>query len=77
MYSLTVRCGLRTAHREYSQAPTVQELKDDDSLRAELGYGDNCRVMVDGVEQAGFITVTARSVTIETAANQKAIARAR
>lgn len=41
-------------------------------LRAELGYGDNCRVLVGGVEQSDFVVLTGPSVTIETAANQKA-----
>lgn len=71
--TLTVRYGLQTATRTYAYPPSVDELKRDESLRAELGFGDNCRVLVNGVEQSGYTQLVGPSVTIETAANQKAL----
>ena len=69
---LTIRYGLRSATRTFASPPTVREIKSNTSLRAELGYGDNVRVLVGGVEQPGDTPLDVSSCTIETAANQKA-----
>ena len=74
MHTLTIKHGLSSARREYQYSPTVQDIKQDSSLRAELGYGDNIRVLINGAEQPNHITIPAgvSLVTVETAANQKA-----
>lgn len=72
MFELTINYGMRSALRHYPQAPTVGEVKQDTSLKAELGFGDNVRVLVGGAAQADHITIPVHSITIETAANQKA-----
>lgn len=69
---LTIKHGMRQATRTFTTAPTVADLKHDSSLRAELGYGDNIRVLVNGVEQSDLSTVPGPVVSVETLANQKA-----
>jgi len=69
---LTIRYGFRNTTRTFTVAPTVEQLKRDPSLRTELGYGDNVRVLVNGVEQPNHVQIPGPSVTLETAANQKA-----
>lgn len=71
MFNLTVKHGARTANRTFVNAPTVDELKRDQGLRMELGYGDNVHVLVDGVRQSGFVQITVPFVEVETAANEK------
>lgn len=72
MISITIRHGLQSTVRDFSVPPTVAQIKQDRSLRAELGYGDNVRVLVHGVEQPDHAFIQADIVTVETAANQKA-----
>lgn len=73
MYRIQIKYGLQSTTRQFPQPPTVSQLKQDMSLRGELGYGDNCKVLVDGVEQPDFASITAQLVTIETAVNSKAL----
>lgn len=69
---IVIKHGLQTAVRDFDRCPTVDEIKRDSSLRAELGYGDNVRALIGGIEQPGYTPVSGGTVTIETASNQKA-----
>jgi hypothetical protein len=73
MYQITIQYGGQRTSRNYAIAPTVGQIKQDQSLRMELGYGDNVRVMVNAVTQPDHVTLPGGCiVTIETAANTKA-----
>lgn len=69
--TLQIKCGLRTATRQYGIAPTVADIKRDNGLRLELGYGDNVRVLVNDTEQPDFVQIPGNSCTVETKANEK------
>lgn len=72
--TITIRHGAQVIEKNYSVAPTVADLKQDRDLKMQLGFGDNVRVLVNGVAMPDFTTLPAGvgTVTIETAANQKA-----
>lgn len=74
MINLQIKHGLQTARREYTTSPTVAQIKQDSSLKGELGFGDNVRLLINGAEQPdfGMIPLGVQSVTLETAANTKA-----
>ncbi len=73
MIQVSIRCGMRETTRQYSASPSVGELKADRDLRDELGFSDNVRVLVNGVEQPDYLRLpNGSAVTIETAANTKA-----
>lgn len=53
--------------------PTIKALKQDETLRAVLGYGDNVKALIDGVEQPNELLVPDNAVVrMETACNTKA-----
>lgn len=68
---LTVIHGLRRAERNFVQPPTVAQIKQDQSLRLELGYGDNCKVISNGVELPDYTAIVQPAIEIETAVNSK------
>lgn len=70
---ITVKYGCDQISKSFDAAPTVAELKENDSLQAALGYGDNVRVLMNGVALSDGTTIPSGAVvTIETAANEKA-----
>jgi len=71
--SFTVRYGVDSVTRSRPGPVTVGDILSDRNLKAVLGYGDNVRVLISGVEQpldAGI--PNGASLTIETRANTKA-----
>jgi hypothetical protein len=48
---VTVRYGIDSVTRTMPGPLTVGDIKEDEDLRALLGYGDNVRCLVSGVEQ--------------------------
>ena len=54
-------------------APTVGEVKSDSNLKMLLGYGDNVRALINGVEVPDQAIVPDGCVLVfETRANEKA-----
>ena len=71
--NIIIRYGTETISKNYPSAPTVNQVVESESLRAELGYGDNVRAKVNGVEQAGTAYLTdGCTLVLETRANTKA-----
>lgn len=67
--------GSREVVREFPQAATIGDVLDS-STQAVLGYGDNIRIVVCGVEQtrcSNAPDVAVAHVVIETKANSKAV----
>jgi hypothetical protein len=57
-----------------SDSFTIGQLIRDDETRAYLGYGDNVRALINGVEQPeSAIVPDGATVVIETRANSKAV----
>lgn len=70
---ITIKYGIESVSRHYDSAPTVSSVLSSASVKAELGFGDNVRALVNGVEQTGASVLTdGVTLTIETRANQKA-----
>ena len=73
MNSVQISFGVESINKNYQTQPTIGQLRADTAIKAVLGYGDNVRFLVDGVEQNDRIQVPVGArVVVETAANQKA-----
>lgn len=65
--------GCDSQEKETISAPTIGQIKSDTVLKAVLGFGDNVRALVHGVEQPdGAIVPDGAEVLLETKANSKA-----
>ncbi len=70
----TVRYGMDSHTKNVTTAPTIGQVKDDVNLRAVLGYGDNVRATINGVEQSeNTVVPDGCTVVFETRANTKAV----
>lgn len=73
MITIRVRFGSDEVTRQYPQGTNIGTVLGDHDLRVVLGYGDNTRALVAGVEQSTTAIVPDGStVVIETRANSKA-----
>jgi hypothetical protein len=73
MKNITVKYGVDSINKQVDDDLTFGDLQDNDSIKAALGYGDNVKALVDGIEQdKGTIIPAGASVRLETAANTKA-----
>jgi len=71
--NVTVRYGVETYDKEFAGSPTIAEVRSNTSLKAILGFSDNVRALINGVEQPDDVRVPEGSVVqLETRANQKA-----
>ncbi len=74
MKNITVKYGsdVRTVTVPYST--TVGQIIADPTTRVVLGYGDNVKALVGGVEQPGdSVPSDGSTIVLETRANSKAI----
>ena len=70
---ITVRYGIESTTRSYDNAPTIAAIKGDHNLKAVLGYGDNVKALINGIELGSDVTIpSGATVVIETACNSKA-----
>lgn len=73
MFKCLVKYGVDVEPLESSTPITIGSIRRDEDLRAQLGYGDNVNLMIDGVTMPDEAIVPAgATVTVETAANTKA-----
>jgi len=73
---ITIQYGMTTQPKSYVTPPTFGEVIADQNLRAILGYSDNVRPLVYGVEQPlAAIVPDGANVVLETRANAKAMVR--
>jgi hypothetical protein len=73
MTTVTVRFGTDSASRSFSDGITVGQVVNDPGIRAELGYGDSLRSLVNGVEQPNNAPApNGGMIVVETRANSKA-----
>ena len=71
--NVTVRYGVESYEKEFPGSPTIAEVRTNSSLKAILGFSDNVRALISGVEQPDDVRVPEGSVVVlETRANQKA-----
>ena len=76
MKSVTLKYGVDTITKSnVDDCITIEQLVKDENTQAVLGYGDNVRVLISGVEQSmGAIPPSGCILSIETRCNTKATA---
>ena len=73
MINVTVRFGCDTASRSFADGTTIGTVLADAGLKAELGYGDSLRALVNGVEMNhATLAPNAGTIVVESRANAKA-----
>jgi len=73
MKSITAKYGVASMTREVEDDFRFRDLQQDDAFKAGLGFGDNIKALVDGIEQNRDTVIPPNAtVRIETAANSKA-----
>jgi len=73
MKTITVKYGVDQITKQVEDGFTFGDLQDSDTFKAALGFGDNTKALVDGIEQNRDTIIPANAtVRIETAANTKA-----
>lgn len=71
--TFNVQYGLDSHTKNVSVAPTVSQVISDPNLRVVLGYGDNVRALIHGIEQsADTVVPDGCTLVLETRANSKA-----
>ncbi len=74
MKNITVRCGTQSFPKQFADEATVGEVITNPSVKAVLGYGDNVRGLVHGVEQESTTIVPdGATIVVETRCNSKAV----
>lgn len=70
---VTVRYGGDEQRVWVDTTTTIGQIIANPNTRAVLGYGDNVRALVNGIEQSSTIKIgTAEELVLETKANEKA-----
>ena len=73
MKSITVNYGVDTITKQVEDGFTFGDLQESDTFKAALGFGDNTKALVGGIEQNRETIIPANAtVLLETAANTKA-----
>ena len=73
MKSITVQYGVDSITKQVESGFTFGELQECDTFKAALGFGDNIKALVNGIEQSRSTVIPdGATVRIETAANTKA-----
>lgn len=72
MKEIIVKMGTERTSRQFPSDATIGDVVQNCNIRATLGYGDNVRALICGVEQSFETTAPAGStITVETRANTK------
>jgi len=73
MKNITVKYGVDSINKQVDDDFTFGELQENDAFKAALGFGDNTKALVEGIEQSrGTVIPQGAIVRLETAANSKA-----
>jgi hypothetical protein len=73
MKTITVQYGVDQLTTQVEAGFTFGDLQDDDNLKGRVGFGDNTKALVNGIEQSRATVIPdGATVRIETAANTKA-----
>jgi len=73
MKKITVEYGVDSITKQVESGFTFGDLQECDSFKAALGFGDNTKALVNGIEQSrGTVIPDGATVRLETAANTKA-----
>jgi hypothetical protein len=73
MKKITVEYGVDSVTKQVEGGFTFGDVQECDSFKAALGFGDNTKALVNGIEQSrGTVIPDGATVRLETAANTKA-----
>ncbi|MGZ4961680.1 MAG: hypothetical protein ACXWC8_03905 [Limisphaerales bacterium] len=73
MKNITVQYGVDSINKQFDDHTTIGDIQDNDSLKAVLGFGDNTKALINGIEQSSDTVIPPNAtVRLETAANTKA-----
>ena len=73
MKTITVQYGVDSLTKQVDSSFTFGDLQESDSFKAALGYGDNTKALVNGIEQSRTTVIPdGATVRLDTAANTKA-----
>lgn len=71
--NILVQFGVETTSKNFTSTPTISQVLGSAALKAELGFGDNVKALVNGVEQSpSDLVEDGALVVIEARANSKA-----
>ena len=74
MKRVTVKYSINALSREVPEGTTVGQLVGDTAVKAALGFGDNIKVLLHGVELPNDAVIPpGECLFIETRANQKSL----
>jgi hypothetical protein len=70
---LTINYGPDAITKNFDGSRSISQVLSDSSIKAVLGYGDNVKALVSGVEMSNDTVLSSDTeITIETRANSKA-----
>jgi hypothetical protein len=73
MKTITVKYGVDSVTKQVESNVTFGDLQQGDAFKAALGFGDNVKALVNGIEQDMDTSIPDGAVVrLETAANTKA-----
>ena len=73
MKNITAKYGVDSIIKQVDDDFTFGELQSSDTFKAALGFGDNTKALVEGIEQNRDTLIPQGAVVrLETAANSKA-----
>jgi hypothetical protein len=73
MKKITVEYGVDSITKQVDPGFTFGDLQDSDTFKGALGFGDNTKALINGIEQnRGTVIPDGATVRLETAANTKA-----
>lgn len=71
--TVRIKYGVEELTKSFTTTPTVGQIISDPNIKAGLGFGDNVKALIGGVEQPDTVGVPdGTTLVIETAANRKA-----
>jgi hypothetical protein len=72
MKEIIVQMGTERHVRQFASDATIGDVVNDPNVKAVLGYGDNVRALILGVEQDfGTVAPAGSTIRVETKANTK------
>jgi hypothetical protein len=73
MQKIVIRYGIDQLDKSFTIPVTIGQLRQDATIRAGLGFGDNTKWLISGVEMSDDVVVpNGAVVVVETRANTKA-----
>ncbi|MGZ5516519.1 MAG: hypothetical protein ACXWJX_02375 [Limisphaerales bacterium] len=73
MKTINVKYGIDSITKQVEDGLTFGDVQDNDSFKAALGFGDNTKALLNGIEQdRSTVIPDGATVRLETAANTKA-----